>query len=137
MLTALPALPTCSPRSYVKDNYPALQLTVSDLSPFYLAEARSNMAVSRESQANCGAWACACPLGRPFRDARCRQRVGTTRPQSPPPAPPAHPAPPAPQYWKRMRAPDAQLGGVDGTGATFLQTAAEKLDVPDNSQDIV
>lgn len=41
------------------------------------------------------------------------------------------------QYWKRLRAPDAQLGGVDGTGATFLQTAAEKLDVPDNSQDIV
>lgn len=41
------------------------------------------------------------------------------------------------QYWKRMRAPDAQLGGVDGAGVTFLQTAAEKLDVPDNSQDIV
>ena len=41
------------------------------------------------------------------------------------------------QYWKRMRAPDAQLGSVDGTGTTFLQTAAEKLDVPDNSQDIV
>lgn len=36
-----------------------------------------------------------------------------------------------------MRAPDAQLGGVDGAGVTFLQTAAEKLDVPDNSQDIV
>jgi ubiquinone/menaquinone biosynthesis C-methylase UbiE len=70
--------------TYVKDNYPGLQLTVSDLSPFYLAEARSNMA-----------------------------------------------------YWKRMRAPDAQLGGVDGAGVTFLQTAAEKLDVPDNSQDIV
>lgn len=28
-----------------QDNYPALQLTVSDLSPFYLAEARSNMEV--------------------------------------------------------------------------------------------
>ncbi|KAI7837521.1 hypothetical protein COHA_008657 [Chlorella ohadii] len=70
--------------TFVKDNYPGLQLTVSDLSPFYLAEARSNM-----------------------------------------------------KYWKRLRAPDAQLGGVDGTGATFLQTAAEKLDVPDNSQDIV
>lgn len=70
--------------TYVKDNYPGLQLTVSDLSPFYLAEARENM-----------------------------------------------------RYWKRMRAPDAQLGGVDGAGVTFLQTAAEKLDVPDNSQDIV
>lgn len=31
---------------YVKDNYPGLQLTVSDLSPFYLAEARENMRVS-------------------------------------------------------------------------------------------
>ena len=41
------------------------------------------------------------------------------------------------QYWKRMRAPDAQFGGVDGSGCAFLQTAAEKLDVPDNSQDIV
>ncbi|EFN55961.1 hypothetical protein CHLNCDRAFT_145276 [Chlorella variabilis] len=70
--------------TFVKDNYPALQLTVSDLSPFYLSEARSNM-----------------------------------------------------QYWKKMRASDAQLGGLDGTGVTFLQTAAEKLDVPDSSQDIV
>ena len=41
------------------------------------------------------------------------------------------------QYWKRMRAPNAQFGGVDGSGCAFLQTAAEKLDVPDNSQDIV
>lgn len=41
------------------------------------------------------------------------------------------------QYWKRMRAPDADFGGRDGTGVTFLQTAAEKLDVPDSSQDIV
>lgn len=41
------------------------------------------------------------------------------------------------QYWKKMRASDAQLGGLDGTGVTFLQTAAEKLDVPDSSQDIV
>lgn len=31
--------------TFVKDNYPALQLTVSDLSPFYLSEARSNMQV--------------------------------------------------------------------------------------------
>ena len=31
--------------TYVKDNFPSLNLTVSDLSPFYLAEARSNMKV--------------------------------------------------------------------------------------------
>lgn len=37
---------------FVKDNYPGLQLTVSDLSPFYLAEARSNMNVSGD----CGVW---------------------------------------------------------------------------------
>ena len=42
------------------------------------------------------------------------------------------------QYWKRMRAPDAQLGPPgNAAGVTFLQTAAEKLDVPDNSQDVV
>lgn len=29
--------------TFLKDNYPALDLTLSDLSPFYLAEARSNM----------------------------------------------------------------------------------------------
>ena len=34
-----------TPGSYVKDNFPGLQLTVSDLSPFYLAEARSNIDV--------------------------------------------------------------------------------------------
>lgn len=70
--------------TFVKDNYPSLNLTVSDLSPFYLAEARNNI-----------------------------------------------------KYWKKQRAPDAQLGGPDGTGVTFLQTAAEKLDVPDASQDVV
>lgn len=32
--------------TFVKDNYPSLQLTLADLSPFYLAEARSNMRVS-------------------------------------------------------------------------------------------
>jgi ubiquinone/menaquinone biosynthesis C-methylase UbiE len=31
--------------TYVKDNYPSLNLTVSDLSPFYLAEARNNIKV--------------------------------------------------------------------------------------------
>jgi len=29
--------------TFLKDNYPAMDLTLSDLSPFYLAEARSNM----------------------------------------------------------------------------------------------
>lgn len=70
--------------TFVKDNYPTLQLTVSDLSPFYLAEAKSNM-----------------------------------------------------EYWKRMRAPEANFGGHGGSGVTFLQTAAERLNVPDCSQDIV
>lgn len=36
-----------------------------------------------------------------------------------------------------MRASGAHFGGADGTGVTFLQTAAEKLDVPDSSVDIV
>ena len=37
-----------------------------------------------------------------------------------------------------MRAPDAQLGGVDGAGVTYLQCAAERLEsVPDASQDVV
>lgn len=36
------------------------------------------------------------------------------------------PAPPYPQlyfrqYWKKQRAPDANFGGADGTGVTFLQ----------------
>ncbi|KAI3437854.1 hypothetical protein D9Q98_000300 [Chlorella vulgaris] len=70
--------------TFVKDNYPQMQLIVSDLSPFYLQEARNNM-----------------------------------------------------QYWKQMRASGAHFGGADGTGVTFLQTAAEKLDVPDSSVDIV
>ena len=70
--------------TYVKDNYPAMPLTVSDLSPFYLSAARDNL-----------------------------------------------------RYWKRMRAPDADLGGVDGTGATFLQAAAESLGTGDESFDLV
>jgi len=32
--------------TFVKDNYPGLQLTVSDLSPFYLEEARKNIQAS-------------------------------------------------------------------------------------------
>lgn len=70
--------------TFVKDEYAQMDLTLSDLSPFYLAEARRNLA-----------------------------------------------------YWKRMRAPNAQLGGVDGNGVSFLQTAAESLAVPDESFDLV
>lgn len=71
--------------TFLKDNHPSLRLTVSDLSPFYLQQARDNM-----------------------------------------------------RYWKRLRAPDAQLGGVDGTGVSFIQTAAENLmGVEDESMDIV
>ena len=32
--------------TFVKDNYPSWDLTLTDLSPFYLAEARSNINVS-------------------------------------------------------------------------------------------
>jgi hypothetical protein len=56
--------------TFVKDEYAQMDLTLSDLSPFYLAEARRNLA-----------------------------------------------------YWKRMRAPNAQLGGVDGRGVSFLQAS--------------
>ena len=70
--------------TYVKDNYPAMPLTVSDLSPYYLAAARDNL-----------------------------------------------------RYWKRMRAPGADLGGADGTGASFLLAAAESLGQPDESFDLV
>jgi ubiquinone/menaquinone biosynthesis C-methylase UbiE len=40
-------------------------------------------------------------------------------------------------YWARQRAGGRSLGGVDGTGVEFLQCAAEKLDAPDESFDIV
>lgn len=70
--------------TFVKDNHPQLHLTVSDLSPFYLQQARSNLA-----------------------------------------------------YWKKKRAPAAELGGVDGTGVEFLQTPAEAVDAPDDSFDVV
>ena len=33
--------------TFLKDNYPRMHLTVSDLSPFYLAEARKNLKVGR------------------------------------------------------------------------------------------
>lgn len=70
--------------TFLKDNYPSLNLTVSDLSPFYLAEARKNM-----------------------------------------------------DYWKRMRAPNADFGGYRGSGVTFLQAAAENLPMEDDSFDLV
>ena len=41
------------------------------------------------------------------------------------------------QYWKSMRARSADLGGIDDTGCAFLQTAAEAIDAPDNSFDVV
>ena len=70
--------------TFVKDNYPEMDLTESDLSPFYLQAGRDNM-----------------------------------------------------RYWKRKRAADAILPGVDGNGTTFLQAAAEKLPSEDNSFDLV
>lgn len=39
--------------------------------------------------------------------------------------------------WKQARQPTVRLGGVDEAGVEYLQAAAEKLDVPDNSVDIV
>lgn len=41
--------------TYVKDNWPTLPLTVSDLSPYYLAEARSNAKHWHQLRAG-GAW---------------------------------------------------------------------------------
>ena len=37
------ALCCCCPLPHVQDNYPTLDLTLLDLSPYYLAAARSNM----------------------------------------------------------------------------------------------
>ena len=41
------------------------------------------------------------------------------------------------RYWKSVRQPGRQLSGVDGSGADFLQTAAEAIAAPDESFDIV
>lgn len=70
--------------TFLKDNYPALQYTALDLSPYYLEEARSNM-----------------------------------------------------RYWKRMRAPELQAGGWEGTGAKFIQAPGENIPEPDESYDVV
>ncbi|KXZ46714.1 hypothetical protein GPECTOR_41g678 [Gonium pectorale] len=70
--------------TFIKDAYPDLPSVVSDLSPFYLARARSNL-----------------------------------------------------RYWRSLRQPSRQLGGVDDTGTEFLQTAAEAIAAPDESFDVV
>uniref|UniRef100_A0A7S3QSN1 Methyltransferase type 11 domain-containing protein n=1 Tax=Dunaliella tertiolecta TaxID=3047 RepID=A0A7S3QSN1_DUNTE len=71
--------------TFIKDNYPELPTICSDLSPFYLQQARRNM-----------------------RD------------------------------WKKARQQNKWLGGVDDTGVMeYVQTPAEKLDMPDASVDIV
>jgi hypothetical protein len=61
-----------------------MRSVVSDLSPFYLARARDNLA-----------------------------------------------------YWRSLRQPGRQLGGVDGNGVDFQQAAAEAIDSPDQAFDVV
>lgn len=39
--------------------------------------------------------------------------------------------------WHRLRQPQLAMGGVDGSGASFLQAAAEDIPQPDNSHDVV
>ncbi|DBB02563.1 TPA: hypothetical protein ACH3X3_011548 [Trebouxia sp. C0006] len=70
--------------TFVKDNYPHMDYTALDLSPYYLYEARSNI-----------------------------------------------------KEWHRLRQPKLSMGGVDGSGAHFLQAAAEKIPQPDASHDVV
>ena len=67
-----------------QDNYPHMDYTALDLSPYYLYEARSNI-----------------------------------------------------KDWHRLRQPKLSMGGVDGSGAHFLQAAAEKIPQPDASHDVV
>ena len=68
----------------VQDNYPNMDYTALDLSPYYLYEARNNM-----------------------------------------------------KDWHRLRQPKLDMGGVDGSGAHFLQAAAESIPQPDASHDVV
>lgn len=68
----------------VQDNYPHMEYTALDLSPYYLYEARNNM-----------------------------------------------------KQWHKLRQPKLNMGGVDGSGAHFLQAPAEKIPQPDASQDVV
>ena len=39
--------------------------------------------------------------------------------------------------WHRLRQPKLNMGGVDGSGAHFLQGAAEDIPQPDASHDVV
>ena len=39
--------------------------------------------------------------------------------------------------WHRLRQPKLDMGGVDGSGAHFLQAAAESIPQPDASHDVV
>ena len=69
---------------WMQDNYPHMEYTALDLSPYYLYEARKNI-----------------------------------------------------KDWHRLRQPKLSMGGVDGSGAHFLQAAAEKIPQPDASHDVV
>jgi hypothetical protein len=67
-----------------QDNWPEMRVTLQDLSPFYLEQAKRNMA-----------------------------------------------------YWRRVRMPQLDIGGVDGTGVSYIQAAAENIPLPDASVDVV
>ena len=41
------------------------------------------------------------------------------------------------QQWHRLRQPKLSMGGLDGSGAHFLQAAAESIPQPDASHDVV
>ena len=41
------------------------------------------------------------------------------------------------QQWHRLRQPQLNMGGLDGSGAHFLQAAAESIPQPDASHDVV
>ena len=41
------------------------------------------------------------------------------------------------KQWHKLRQPKLNMGGVDGSGAHFLQAPAEKIPQPDASQDVV
>ena len=70
--------------TFMKDNYPAMDLTITDLSPFYLQAARNNV-----------------------------------------------------NYWKKHRAESMMLPGVDNTGTSYMQAAAEELPIADGTYDLV
>ncbi|KAK9815790.1 hypothetical protein WJX72_009506 [[Myrmecia] bisecta] len=70
--------------TFLKDNWPQMELTALDLSPYYLQEARNNM-----------------------------------------------------RHWHTRRAADLQMGGLEGTGARFLQAPAENIPDPNNTYDVV